>query len=379
MFAPARKAAHTLEGRYLQSKVLYALATHAPQELRAQAALEAVESFWERSSGLDDAGAMLQEMVDVAAAELRPALFQAWTVFLRSLARTSWNVMLNYLRFNACAVRALGGDDSIEECLRSCEQVTRWWGKSGGESTKNDETQVEKEEDTESSSDLVSASSIGSPGALIDILIEAQQFDRARRLLDAVRQASAPRYSTLVDRITNSLIFGLAAAGKFDTIPDLLATLSQYSLETMEMLVRQFIAYGRSNEAEGIFVSVQSSIGSDAALPLASLIVEADLAEGHLPGALQFFARLAPVREPGRALDAYVDIAFMVTNALLRQGETREAETTVNAMRDGVADAVQSAGLRLHKLAAGVRDPARAEFWNRTTQAFTAIDRPQKQ
>lgn len=362
MLPCAMEAAQSIENKHLQSRALYALAAHAPEALRGKLALETLQSVWQRSGGLQGAGPMLEEMVAAAAGESRPALFQAWSAFVRSLARSSWNTMLDYLQPNARVMQVLGDSGTVEEAVEGLEAVERWWGKSSQPSDKD----PPEEECT--SDDLVPYSTRGSVAAIIDILVEAQQFERAQFLLEALQGMPNEGGAATLEEISNTLLYGLAAAGKLDGAMNLLPQISRPSLRSLEIVVRQLIAYGRTDKAHDVLNSVGTVFGAEAALPLAALIEESYLAEDRLTDALEFFERLPHICKAGRALDSYTDIAFMLGNAFLRRSELKRADKIVLVLKEQSGTLGGYVGSRLVELSSGVRDAARANYWKRAGQ-----------
>jgi pentatricopeptide repeat protein len=360
MWTRALEIARTIESRYLRSKTLYALTLHAPEDLRAQLALETIRTLWEVSGGLTGAERLLQTMVAMVGPELRMELFGAWRQFLRSLSRSSWQEMLRDLASNRCVLEALGSDNAATGAVTTLQSVERWWGK------QSDNPKEEEENADRFSDELVPANAVGSEAAVLGLLVEGQQFERAERMLEACAAKLKNEDEPALHTMKNQLLYGWSAAGKLDAATRLLSGLSDPSDAALQLLIQRLIAYGRVDEARKVLDRIRADSGDEAAVPFAALLMESYVAEDRWTDGQVLFESIRMEELGGGGLRHYIDMGFMLVNCLLRSGELQRAEQVIRQMKneeDG--ELGEFLAQQFSQLSAKIRNADRVAFWTR--------------
>lgn len=124
--------------------------------------------------------------------------------------------------------------------------------------------------------------------------------------------------------------------------------------------------YGRVDEAQSVLDRTWTNSGSEAAVPLAALLMESYVAEDRWTDGQVLFRSVRVEELAGSGLHHYIDMAFMLVNCLLRSGELQRAEEVIRQMKneeDGELAEFQAQ--QLSQLSAKIRNADRVAFWAR--------------
>jgi hypothetical protein len=371
----AVSVARSITGQYLKMSALLALRQHASASMKPALAVETIQTIWSVPGGIKRARALLEDLVtDTHTCEAD--LYEAWTSFLRSLARESCHVMLKYLGPNRSIVNALGGMKSVQQTLASFRTIERWWGRSPND-VKEDSDNDDGDSDRFQQQTAKPSSPAEAIGVAIGLFVDGQQFEHAKRLLASFKMTlgSAIMRNPYVELTNNKIFSGLSKAGRLDEAMQMLPEMATVPIETLEILFRQLISYGRSVEALRIFESVRAVSDSETAMLLASLLVEMYLAEDQLSAALALFKQVPFPRQTSMSLYAYTDMLFMLGNSLLKRKEWDRAKELVKALNHAADPLRAVVAARLAKYSASLSDVARVNFWQRV---IADIDSPRQ-
>jgi hypothetical protein len=346
--------------------------------LKSGLALETIETIWALSGGIEGAAHLLEELVPIVIKDRIVPLFESWSNYLRSLSRESWQTMLGYLKPMRCVFEALGGGESPRQALNSIEAVQGWFGKRQNAADKASGLGEDEDAQTDRFAEIPAPSTLlAILENICEIFVEAQQFERVERILSVLQST---QYGSNEDawsrvRITNALFMGLSGAGRFKEAIDLLWKMESPSKEGVKLLVRRLVSHGRTAEANDVFERIVARYGPETTLSLACFFMETYLAEERISDAVSLFERLQFALMPGTALDSCTDMAFMLGNFLLKNGNRRAAEDTALKLNACSHDLKSHIATRLLYDASKLRDSNRALFWQEIAKQLKA-DRP---